>query len=156
MSDSPDKSGPAVPIELREHYALVELNFILSDSRFVFAPAAAAKLYVMLWCRAVQMHRETLPAEECSDRALSRMSGLDRRTLQSSLVYLANPCAKPVPNLSRTCAEPARNLYRACTLATKSVESCNKDVTKMLIVVNADYSITVCGVKAKNHKLRRY
>ena len=142
-----------VPVTLREHYGVVELNFILSDSRFVFASGAAAKLYIVLWCRAIQLQRETLPAGECTDRALARISGLDRRTIQNALCYLANPDAEPVRNLHGTCTEPVRSLHTACILATRMSQSCNKDAARMLLIVNADFSITVCGVRAKNHKL---
>lgn len=84
-------------------FAIIETGFILTDPRWQNCSGSAAKLYLSCWVRAVQMRRETLPIECCSREELARISGLDVRTINKSVTYLAHDCSKDAARTLLVC-----------------------------------------------------
>lgn len=81
-------------IEYDGHYAVMEVSFILDDPRLDALTPTQRWLYVVLWCRAVQLKQETIPLHGLANgnASVARLSRIDPRSVAQAISKLQQLC----------------------------------------------------------------
>jgi hypothetical protein len=81
-------------LEFDSHYAILECSFILDDPRLDALTPTQRWLYVVLWCRAVQLKQETIPYHGLANAnaSIARLSRIDARSVASAVSKLQQLC----------------------------------------------------------------
>jgi hypothetical protein len=126
-------------MEYDGHYAVMEVSFILDDPRLDALTPAQRWLYVVLWCRAVQLKQETIPAHGLAQLPRRVNHGHDQgATRELPAMRLATTTLAHLSRLDPRSIRPAiSKLQQLC-----------------LINVEDNGDITVCGVRKKHPKLK--
>jgi hypothetical protein len=79
------------------YFAQMETSFILNDPRLDEMTNSQRFCYIVLWCYAVDQHKETLKFPNLP-RTLSRICRNDARTVRSALTKLRELCLITMPD----------------------------------------------------------